>query len=319
MNPPIETSPDPRVIRSQIDDTRHRMDETIGALGERLRGRHLVDEALHFFRTQNENGNMNKFKQKLSTSANTMVHSVVDTVKANPLPAVLVGAGVAWYLYNQTHRGVANGSSSDPEGYGNYYGESYARDASDLGISAQDIVEPRGGLKEKAGQIQERSKEALHAAGDKIHEMGEQVRERAHELGDRSRQLYRQGRQRVASTIVERPLESGLVILAVGLLAGLALPTPPRLRQTIAPRARQLRRRAEDVVERGRVVIHRAAEAAKTEAEAQGLTFSRGTGAGAGAAAAPRPAGNAAGVGKSPEALPPASAPTTSGQDIWGG
>ena len=305
MNPPVEPIPESEAIRSQIDDTRQRMDKTIGALRERLSGRHLIDEALHLFRIQNENGNMNKFKQKISTSANTVVHSVVDTVKANPLPAVLVGAGVAWYLYNQTHRGVANGSSSDPEGYGNYYGETYARDASDLGIRTGDVLEPRAGLKEKAAQIQERSKEALHAAGAKIQEVGGQVRESAHELGDRSRRLYREGRQRVASTIEQRPLESGLVCLALGLVAGLALPTSPRLRQTVAPRARQLRQRAGDMVERGRVVIHRAAEAAKTEAEAQGFSLLRATAAGA----ASRTAGNLAGGGNSSEALPPAGGP----------
>jgi ElaB/YqjD/DUF883 family membrane-anchored ribosome-binding protein len=274
-------------------------------LRERLSGRHLVDEALHFFRTQNENGNMNKFTQQISTSANTAVQSFVDTVKANSLPAALIGAGVAWYFYNQTHRPFTNGSSSDPEGYGNYYGESYARDASDLGISTGDVVEPRAGLKEKAGQIQERSKEALHAAGERIQEIGGQVRERANELGDRSRQLYRDGRQRVASTIDQRPLESGLVCLAVGLIAGLALPTSPRLRQTVAPRARQLRQRAGDMVERGRVVIHRAAEAAKTEAEAQGFSLSRAPGNGA----ASRTAENPAGAGNAPKTQPPAAGP----------
>jgi ElaB/YqjD/DUF883 family membrane-anchored ribosome-binding protein len=135
--------------------------------------------------------------------------------------------------------------------------------------------------------------------------MGGQVRERAQELGDRSRQLYRQGRQRVASTIEERPLESGLVCLAVGLIAGLALPTSPRLRRTVAPRARQLRQRAGDMVERGRVVIHRAAEAAKSEAEAQGFSLSRAPGNGA----ASRTAENPARASNAPESLPPAGGP----------
>ena len=33
-------------IRSEIDTTRHRMDETINALGQRLKGRHLLDESV---------------------------------------------------------------------------------------------------------------------------------------------------------------------------------------------------------------------------------------------------------------------------------
>src|SRR4051812_45822405 len=100
-NPPPDPSAQPEAIRSQIDETRHRMDETIDALGQRFSGRHIVDEALHFVRSQTEKGNMSQFKNKIKDSASSAAQSVTDTVKSNPMPLVLVGAGIAWYLYSR--------------------------------------------------------------------------------------------------------------------------------------------------------------------------------------------------------------------------
>ncbi len=275
MNLPTDHSTDPRAIRAQIDDTRHRMDHTIDALKERFTGRHLADEALHFIRTQNQNGQMKKITQKISTSANAAVHSIVDTVKANPLPAVLIGTGVAWYIYNQISAPGTNGSASGTDVPRDYSDESYARDASDLGISNREGFGVAEGLKGKAGQIQERSKEALQSAGTKMHEMSEHVRDKAHEMGDRARRGAAELGNRSRRLVEQNPLESGLVCLALGLIGGLALPTSNRVRQTVAPGARRLRQRAGEMADRGRVVLRSATQAAKTEAEAQGLTRAR--------------------------------------------
>ncbi|MCR6655354.1 MAG: DUF3618 domain-containing protein [Opitutus sp.] len=46
LDQPTET------LRSDIDTTRERMDETIDRLGDRLQGRHLVDEVIGFFPQQ---------------------------------------------------------------------------------------------------------------------------------------------------------------------------------------------------------------------------------------------------------------------------
>lgn len=297
MNLPTDHPTDPRAIRAQIDETRHRMDHTIDALKERFTGRHLVDEALHFIRTQNQNGKMKNLTQKISSSADAAVHSVVDTVKANPLPAVLIGTGVAWYIYNQIRAQGTNGSVSGTDVPRDYSDESYDRDASDLGISNREGFGVGENLKEKAGQIKERSKEAFQTAGTKMHEMGEQVREKAHEMGDRARRGAAELGNRSRQLIEQNPLESGLVCLAIGLIGGLALPTSNRVRQTVAPGARRLRQRAGDMADRSRVVLRSATQAAKTEAEAQGLTRA-GSAAGNGA---PQRAGNPGGEAAVPE------------------
>lgn len=266
MNPPADNPADPQRIRVQINETRHRMDETIDALGRRLRGRHLVDEALHLLRTKTEKANMTRITHKLRDSADTALHSVADAVKTNPIPATLIGAGVAWYIYSQSQRSQESGiySYDDP-----------SRDYNDGTNGGTHSGEPDGigeKLRDKAGELRERSRETVSSARERLHTVGERVGEMGTQVRERSQDLLRQGRQRVSTAFNQHPLETGIVCLALGLIAGLSLPTSRRVRQTIAPHARQLRERTRKLVESGRNVARTAAHAAIDEAEAQGLT-----------------------------------------------
>ena len=281
MNPPPDPSADPKAIRAQIDETRRQMDQTIDALGQRIQGRHLVDEALHFVRKQTENGNMTHLKNQLKRSADSAVHSVVDTVKANPIPAALVGAGIAWYVYSQTHDDSSQSNYyEDGDPIRGYAEESYrgvVRGGSDVGQNVDGTESPGVGerLKEKAGEIRDRSREAMHTAREKISEAGDRAGEIGTRVKERSREVIRQGRDRVATTVDRHPLESGIVCLALGLIAGMALPTAPRVRAAVAPRARQLKQRSQEMMEKGRQVAETAVTAAKDavkqSAQEQGL------------------------------------------------
>src|SRR5688500_12769440 len=128
---PKQTSPfvmndshsnEPEAIRSDIDVTRQRMDDTMDALGNRLQPKHLLDEALGYLRGNSGDGEsrMTRIKEKLTHSCDTAMHSVVDTVKQNPMPALVIGAGVAWMIYSSRR--------SDAGDYG--YREYSAQDAS---------------------------------------------------------------------------------------------------------------------------------------------------------------------------------------------
>src|SRR6266496_2848614 len=92
---------DPDALRSDINVTRNRMDDTMDQLGERMQPRHLLDEILGVFRRGNESsdGNLRQVREKITRSADAAMHAVVDTVKQNPMPALLIGAGVAWMIY----------------------------------------------------------------------------------------------------------------------------------------------------------------------------------------------------------------------------
>lgn len=293
MNPHPES--DPRALRAEIDQTRRRMDQTIDALGQRFAPRHLADEALGYLRNQTQNGNMRKIRHQFAQSAETAMHSVTDTVKSNPIPAALIGAGIVYYFYSQNQQSDDRRGYVDPASFGEI--DPY----SEAGYGSED---PGLGqrLGEKAGELKERSREAIHQAGEKMHRAGERVRERAREVtararerasyaGERTRQLARDGRERAAQAYQQHPLESGLACLALGMIAGLALPTSPRVRRQLRPRAERLRHQAEEFVAKGKSVARSAVHAAKQEAQSQGLTAPM-SGSGPQTSGAPNSAGN---------------------------
>lgn len=291
MNPQPELESD--TLRSEINTTRDRMDSTIDALGNRLEGRHLVDELLGFFRGRADDAR--RVREQLGRRAETAVHSVVDTVKAHPAPVLLAGAGIAWLIYETVSekRPRSNGWAPDEadeinRGYataepGDYDrlagGTAVSEDTGALGTlqdkasavtgQARDkLAEVGEQARDKFAQVKERSRETLHAAKEKVGEVTGQVQQR-------SREIYDQTRDRVVSTADEYPLAVGLGCLAAGVLIALALPTPDVLNRRVGPTVDRLKDRTREAgaeaIEKGKRIVQAAAGAAQEEARKQGV------------------------------------------------
>lgn len=282
-----ENSPETEAIRSEIDTTRQRMDGTIDALAERLQPRHLVDEAIGYFRSKTSEGDVDRIKDKVTDTASTAVRGIVDTVKENPLPLLAIGAGVAWLIYSANksdsrvdpdyeRAGPDYGDDYSDYDYGSYRSNEYASEnqstpsaedvTSQIGENASDL---KGRARQKVTELTRQAKERLQAVRDRAGEIGSQVQ-------GKTQQAYDQGREKVSATVDRYPLGIGLGCLAAGLVAGLLIPTPERVNRSVGPAVDRVRRRARetgrDIVDRGRHVVHAAADAMKREAEAQGLT-----------------------------------------------
>lgn len=313
-NPRFDTSPkssrSPDDIRSEIDTTRRRMDDTIDALSSRLKGRHLLDEVLGYFRSSNGNGRARvaQIGSKVADSAGTVMHAVTDTVKAHPLPAALIGAGIAWLIYER--RKPSSGPSYDPDydstrDYATGWEEDVTYDYTEgdvaLGetptyetgetssaagytagaeVAEGDYTTSSGGARGRMRDIKGRLSDKAAAAREQLlgrsSELRERGREQAAAVRERMQAGYEATRHRVATTVDERPLESGLACLALGIVAGLLIPTPRAAQDMVAPTASRLRERAReagrDIVERGKHVARAAAAAAREEVQSQGLT-----------------------------------------------
>jgi ElaB/YqjD/DUF883 family membrane-anchored ribosome-binding protein len=286
-------------IRSDIDTTRRRMDDTMDALGDRLQPRHLLDEVLGYLRGSSSDGEsrLKHMGERLGHSCNTAMHSVVDSVKQNPMPAVLIGAGVAWMIYSNRRdaaqrydfeeytasdarrrydpdshydRPLDYPSTADDARAGNSQGETK------LGAMKDELAD-------KASSAADQVKGKLAQAGDAAREKIGALRDRASEIGGRvregTRETYERARERVISTTDHHPLEVGLAALAVGLIAGLAIPTPNAINRSVGPTADRLRSRTREagneMLQKGKRVADAAVAAVKEEAEAQGLTPER--------------------------------------------
>ena len=82
-------------IRSDIRGTRRDMDQTLDQLGERLHPRHLLDDVLDLFRNTPEGS---ASRNQLTRTSKRVGRTVAAELKEHPLPSLLVGAGLLWWI-----------------------------------------------------------------------------------------------------------------------------------------------------------------------------------------------------------------------------
>ena len=84
-------------IERELDDTRFRLDATIGALQQKLAPSSMVDEAITYFM---EGGGVE------------VTRSLARSVRDNPVPVALIGVGLGWMMFGRARR-----SDPDPQNW----------------------------------------------------------------------------------------------------------------------------------------------------------------------------------------------------------
>ena len=96
--PPYPSDASSGRIKSDIDETRSEMDDTVDALAARLQPRHLLDDALDYF--GRKGGSTSSAADTSGSSSTDFVKdagsAVLKKLRQHPLPAVLMAAGAAW-------------------------------------------------------------------------------------------------------------------------------------------------------------------------------------------------------------------------------
>ena len=97
-----------RELESEIAHTRAEMSETIEAIQEKLRPSNLVSDATERVKT----ATTEKVKSMADTASETAqdmmrgtrerAYDMVEGAKQNPIPALMIGAGVAWLLMDRS-------------------------------------------------------------------------------------------------------------------------------------------------------------------------------------------------------------------------
>jgi hypothetical protein len=265
-------------IRRSIEEQRDDLDVTAEVLQRKLAPRELAEQLWSDMRT------------RVSSGAGDMV----DVVRRHPVPLGLIGAGIAWWVYETSSgRGFSFGNGGrryedENLGVGSMSTGSYRSGASYSGdyTSSEDESESD----EKREGWRRRSVQAAQRSADR-------VRSGAHHA-----------RQGFSEAVDRNPLALGAACFSLGLLAAIAVPssrwenaTLGETRDRVARRAREAAKRAAvGAAEQSARAAQGAAERLKDEADRSSTSPKSGT-----SSASWKSGGSSAGGGDTPDPWDP--------------
>lgn len=285
-----DNGPNSRQIRSEIENTRREMDRNLDALESKLTPTQLAMEAWGLFRGG-------------STAGASRIWRIA---KQHPGPAAVIGVGLAWMLSENTkgsddrseygyrpgyagaygdsgrrgYTGYAGTTGGYQTGYAGDYDEGEGRVSSALHSARDTVSGAAGTAKHAVVDAASSAKDAVIGAKDAVVDVAGTAREKASELGwqakERARYRTRQARVGFWETMEERPLALGAAAIALGVVAGLMIPSTRKEDELMGETRDRLMERAkdlgEDALEKGKQVATVAVDTLKEEAERQDLT-----------------------------------------------
>lgn len=262
-------------LESDIAQTRADFSDTIDAIQSKLTPRELKKQAVDY---------------ALNTTPGAFGANLVNTVRDNPVPVVLIGVGIAWlmaarkqssqYMSRMHNQRALHGASAYPEIADAYYedGMEYAsgayadnsdegmlhRAASRTGQAASELKHKASDvghrLGDTAAEMSERARQARERARGKLQETAEEARARLRDVGQRSQAQYYRAKDRVDRMLDEQPLVVGALGVALGAALGAALPTTRRENELMG-------RTRDDLLEKAKETARAQAETVKQSAQ----------------------------------------------------
>ena len=282
-------------IESDIRQTRGRMDTTLDELGDRLTARSLLNSALDWWESRGVGA-------RTGGATKDTYQSVARYVKENPIPALLVGAGVAWMIIEATssdeeetrvytepasHKGKRSDSAmryypseyqgDDQTVTGGKSGSGIAESAKDkLEHAKEAVAEVAGAAKEKVSALGDAATEAAEDVGRRAQEVYDEGRSTARKIGHSIESGYHSSAEQLENAMEEYPLAVGIGFAALGALVGVLLPRTRREDELLGEQSDQLlkstKEKGQELLERGKVVAQRVSESVLDEARQEGLT-----------------------------------------------
>jgi ElaB/YqjD/DUF883 family membrane-anchored ribosome-binding protein len=297
-------------IEADIRHTRGRMDATLEELGERLTARSLLNSALDWWEAPPQGAPRGSLaaKRAAGTVGRTLKDHPLPTILIGAGIALLIREASA-PEYDEAEEASITRYRTRPQRGGPLWSETETGMAAEgpliegdfedegpgMGERAKDTIagakEKLSGAKKRASGATERAKDRMHGAADRLGEWGH---ERSRLLGRSTRRTlsrgksasrraareieegYHAGVDKIDEAMDEYPLAVGIGFAALGMLAGLLLPRTRREDEMLGERSDEFidaaKEKGEDLLERGKAVGGRVAEAAMEEAREQGLT-----------------------------------------------
>lgn len=224
-------------IRAEIEETRLEMGDTLHELGDRLEPSHLVDQAKHNVRDATIG--------RVEETAKGISDMVMETIKKNPIPAAMAGAGLAMLWTNRSSGHNGNGHSGERR-YDAYYATTsrWEQPGSQQG---QGGVGQRVG--DAAGNVGDTARGAVGQVGQTVGDIGENVGQTAGQIGQNVGQTAGQIGSQLDRFMQSSPIAMAAIALGAGALIGSILPETPQEREMLGDASRQLGNTVRDTVD----------------------------------------------------------------------
>ena len=243
-------------IEADVNQSRHRLNDTLAALGDKLSPGQMLDEVMGLAQ-----GQAGDFAKKLGAQ-----------VKDNPLPTLLIAAGVGMLLMNRHQGGQSSGVSADDWHSEQRYRSleqarwGTSRNAGESDDAFEDRVHQAYaktlGLTQKAGEAVHDFKARVGKAVDSARQAAEGVRDRAsrmladakHAVGEQAQNLGQrasEARHSAENFYDETPLAAGAIAVAIGALIGASTPLSRPEREALRGVADKAASAGADLAERG--------------------------------------------------------------------
>jgi ElaB/YqjD/DUF883 family membrane-anchored ribosome-binding protein len=241
-------------VLQRIEATRERMGETISRIGDRVNPDRVQRELKDNIK-QKARDTMRGIEDGVSEKGRGIWHAI----RENPLPAGMIGIGLAWLVANanrdddmergrtRPYRYTPDRPYGDPAfGYPTggraepyppeYYGRPAESHAHGRGEQVRDrahemVDDVRERASDAADSIRSTADDAVHKARDTASDVADRASDAWHEAQDRVEHVteevgYRARRveRRVEHMVEENPLAAGMVAAALGFAAGLVIP-----------------------------------------------------------------------------------------------
>lgn len=215
-------------IKGRIEETRNQMGETIDAIQDKLSFSNLSEQVSEHVSNAVETAKEAVYDATIGKAATIMKNlgdgitqtTVVKTVKDNPLPFILIGAGAGLLAYK-----AYTGKSSGGRSYRSEQGDRRFNDERRSGMQTPTALSSAGdavsGVKDKvtnaAGSVYESVTGAVGSAYSGAGDALGTAYGKVGELGSAAKDQYN-------TYIEDNPLAVGAVALALGAAVGLAIP-----------------------------------------------------------------------------------------------
>ncbi|HEY0305267.1 MAG TPA: DUF3618 domain-containing protein, partial [Longimicrobiales bacterium] len=254
-------------LRAEIRETRDRMSDTLDELGNRLNPNRLKAQVKENIREATV-GRVETMARNAADRVNETGHGLVDRIRENPIPAAMIGIGLGWLMFGGRRHDRTTWERSYATD-GNWDGTAYVGDLSattprlaqdDAAGGIGDSISREPGVVDRVKDrvtgigetVRDTTSEVAFSARERVSEVADRARDIRHNVKDSARYRMHTATERFDQTLNDNPVAIGMVAMAVGMAAGLAIPESRQERQLMGQYRDQLADRVRETVDETR-------------------------------------------------------------------